>query len=299
MAPCSYPGCNVKPACFNFGGEEACHGDRCKNHKVEGMINVNKDTDCKQFREKKKAAQKAGLDTQKIGYLFEIAVAEVLGIAYNKPRQPKYQDLDSCALLEKFKARINDFVKEHWGQENLYHEPGQHSPHDFSGPNCNLSVKTNKAPKSQCKICPTHIGQSKKNLCNVLGLGVVLSDEEMKSYIVENVPVILSKMFEHTFLDNGAVQSQMLYYRLCDNFLCKIVMKGVVNWQNYDFEFSHIKNNKVWNSSSVLRVKFGNKFVNLVEFQFHKNRPLKMRWFVDGFFAFLDEADNIEVTRSN
>ena len=265
-----------------------------------------------------KGKAKGKTDTQRFGILMEIVTCIVLQIPCANSKKVQYQDDESTAEIERLVETYGDFILVHMAQptsgmggKGLQHSKGTHDVHDFSSTSdenpFHVSVKTNTTTRSAAKICPSIIGQSKKNACAEFmkthpdEFTTEMSDVDLKRFMATKnyLPAVLTTMLEHTFVD----RSSMFYVRenkkdKKDKYACFLSPRlgadlGEVKWDmwGHGFEFTHEKKQKNgddpsdgWNGSTTLKVRTGAagsraKSLALAEWQFHKNRNnLKMRW---------------------
>ncbi len=143
-----------------------------------------------------------------------------------------------------------------------------------------ISVKSNFTGK---KVCPQIIGQTTlKKYKNYFDLNENLNIENIKSYIVTHIDIILQKYLLHTFhcdiiyfnINKKKVNLQIIKYNeaLLNHFIFK----------KEDIYFSHIQNNKEWIESTTVYYIFNKIMIPIGEFQIHNHRNnIKFRWHFD------------------
>ncbi len=143
-----------------------------------------------------------------------------------------------------------------------------------------VSVKSNFHNK---KVCPQIIGQTTlKKYKSYFDLNENLNIENIKSYIIESIDIILQKYLLHTFhcdiiyftknKENANLQIIKYNETLLNHFLFK----------KEDIYFSHIQNNKEWIESTTVYYIFNKIMVPIGEFQIHNHRDnIKFRWNFD------------------
>lgn len=215
--------------------------------------------------------------TEDLGLIFEMAICLLYGIKYNGTF--KY----SLAAAHKLKDRLGKF-KDIFPYE-LNHTAAKGHQYDFTGlvdTSIKLSAKTTK---EDGKVCPQLIGQAtKKKFRAYFGLDLAATDEHIKKYIEENVNTMLTKYDECTF------DCPIIYYNEKKNKVQFIRKIGIIDWDKYKIDFTHITKNKTWNESSSISIGA----TPIGEFQVHAHRNcIKFRWGFEKFLPFFKEAFEI------
>jgi len=215
--------------------------------------------------------------TEDLGKIFEMAIC----MLYDTPFDGKYKY--SMTDAETLSERIRQLVVEF--PYKIKHTAKNGSQFDFCGiedESIKLSAKTTK---KDGKVCPQVIGQpSKKKFCEYFGLNSSLSLSDIKEYIQANVHSMLSVYFNTTF------DCPIVYYNQKKNTLQLIRTINTINWNDYNFEFSHRKKNKEWGESSTISVNG----VTIGEFQVHNKRDcIKFRWCFEKLLVEFSSSFNI------
>ncbi len=217
------------------------------------------------------------LQTEDLGKKFEMAIC----LLYNTPYVGKYKySIDEATIL---KNRITKLLEVFPHQ--LQHTAKAGSQYDFTcitNDTIKLSAKTTK---KDGKVCPQVIGQpSKKKFCEYFGIDNSISLDEIKTYIQTNITDLLAEYFDLTF------DCPIIYFNQATNKLMFIKVKKIIEWDNYDIQFSHIQKAKVWGESSTISI---NK-ISIGEFQVHNHRDnIKFRWAFEKLLKLF--ADNFEI----
>jgi hypothetical protein len=200
--------------------------------------------------------------TEDLGKIFEKGVCLLYGIEYDG----KYKY--SVEEAQKITARIVK-LKDVF-PHNLTHSAKNGSQYDFTGADDAAIRLSAKTTKKDGKVCPQVIGQpSRKKFCDFFGLDQVLTLEQIKQNIQENLAQMLAIYFKTTF------DCPIVYYNKKKDLLLFIKTLTEIDWTQCVIEFSHIKKNKVWGESSTISIN--NKTIG--EFQVHNHRDcIKFRW---------------------
>ena len=209
--------------------------------------------------------------TEDIGKMFEMAICMVYETSYNG----KYKyDLVLPNLLQQRLCKMKEIFI-----DKYTHNGGQHK-YDFTNDltkDKHISAKTTK--KGVGKIAPQTIGQcSPKKFCLILEIEYI-SNLELKKYIQTNIKTVLPILCKNTFNKN----TSMIYYNHDKSTIRIINLVNDIDFSKQDYVWTNQYD--TWNNSSVVKIKKDNKFVSLVEFQFHSTSRTNMaiRWFCENF----------------
>ena len=141
----------------------------------------------------------------------------------------------------------------------------------FESNTYHLSAKTSK---KDGKVCPQVIGQPTKNkFCEYYNLDTNTPHDDIKKYIIKNIKPLLKDYFDNTF------HCDTLYYNEKKNKIIYISKKNDIDWNSYNYNFTHLLNKKKWNESTTLKIEMDGNDISLGEFQIHKKRSaIKYRW---------------------
>jgi hypothetical protein len=217
--------------------------------------------------------------TEDLGKIFEMAIC----LLYEIPYVGKYKY--SMSKAEEIKTKIENLKL--LFPYSLKHTAEKGNQYDFTGvemPEKKLSAKTTK---KDGKVCPQVIGQpSKKKFCQYFDIEQTLTLEEIKDYILVNLPNLLKIYFENTF------DCAVVYYNEKSSLLWFIEKIQDIAWENYVFEFSHVQNNKKWNESTTIKVNN----ISIGEFQVHNHRDcIKFRWCFENLVSMFSECFVINI----
>jgi hypothetical protein len=242
------------------------------------LISKSKEEVKEEVKEKVEEETKPTLKTEDSGKIFEKAITLAFDIEYDGPY--KYSIEDAMKMKDRL-TKLNDHFPK------CVHTAKKGARYDFTSieGNKHLSAKTTK--KGDGKVAPQVIGQATpEKFCSVLGLeykGI----KELKQYIQENVPTILSEMVKYTF------DCTNVYYHVEKNTIELITLKSEIDWSKYTYKWTCDYND--WKNSSVLKIEIGGVFVNLCEFQFHTKSRKNManRWFYQNILTHFKECFDI------
>jgi len=268
---------------------------------------------CNEYEESiKKPKQKPQpqLKTEDTGKQFEMAICLTYGIAYNG--NYKY-DME---LPQKLKIRLSSLV-----EQKLFpmckHTANKGARYDFTSIEndaLHLSAKTTK--KGVGMVAPQVIGQpSPQKFCDIVGF--TFSDVEKLKYDIQSrITIILPFLVNYTF------DSDTLYYNKDKDSIRYIKMVSPILWDKHTFTWSCYAsvtgssatsdttgssasatdsiavadaNKKIWNNSSTLKIKVEDKYIDLVEFQFHtkSRKNMAIRWFYENVLSIFKDNFNI------
>jgi hypothetical protein len=215
--------------------------------------------------------------TEDLGKIFEMAIC----ILFDTPFEGKYKY--SIEEANKLTTRIQPLLLVF--PHKIKHTAKNGSQYDFTGID-NSEIKLSaKTTKKDGKICPQIIGQpTKKKFCEYFNLDILVSSNEIKTFIETNISNMLYKYFELTF------DCPIIYYNQKKDTVKLIYIFDKIDWQKYTIEFSHIKKNKIWNESTTIYI---NK-TPIGEFQIHNHRDcIKFRWAFENLLKLFENTFNI------
>jgi hypothetical protein len=257
---------------YNTGQKEA--GDILK-YKSELKIKLKYNSNCIIDDDKK-------LLTEDTGEQFEMAICLAYGIPYNK-KNYKY----GMEIPEKLKHRLTKLKKIF---PSCIHTAIKNSRYDYTSIDGKktLSAKSSKSSNpNNIKVAPQVLGQAQpKKFCDVIGIEFV-DDNNLKKYIQQNEAIILKRFVEYTF------DSANVFYIKETDSIRYIELVSPINWEKYKFKWTCDYNE--WKNSSTLKILHKDKYVSLVEFQFHKKTRTNManRWFYENFLTIFEDNLNI------
>ena len=226
--------------------------------------------------------EKPKISTEDTGKQFEMAICLTYGIPYNGTY--KY-DMETPEKLKKRLAPLID--------QKLFpmcnHTASKGARYDFTSlddDSIHLSAKSTK--KGVGMVAPQVIGQpSPQKFCNIVGL-TFTTIENLKSDIQTNIKTILPFLVDYTF------DCSTLFYNKEQDTIRFIKMISPIVWDNHTFTWTCHAN--VWNNTSTLKIKNGDDYISLIEFQFHtKNRKnMAIRWCYENVLTIF--KDNFNVT---
>jgi len=215
-------------------------------------------------KEKVNQEKKKKVITEDLGKIFEMAICLLYDTSYNG----KYK----YSMEEAFKIKDQIFPLKELFPYMLTHTAKNGARYDFTTSSESTEIKylSAKTTKKGDKVCPQVIGQpSKKKFCQHFILQDTYDTPQIKLYIQENVKKMLEKYFEYTF------DCDIIYYNQQRKRILFIKKNSDIDWQQYNIEFSHIKNNKEWNESTTISIDGD----SIGEFQVHNHRDnIKFRW---------------------
>lgn len=202
------------------------------------------------------------LQTEDLGKKFEMAICLLYNITYEG--KYKYSINDASILKNRIIKLLDVFPYQ------LKHTAKAGSQYDFTCITDDTIKLSAKTTKKDGKVCPQVIGQpSKKKFCEYFGIDNSISLDEIKTYIQTNITNLLSEYFDLTF------DCPIIYFNQSTNKLLLIKVNEIIDWTNYNIEFSHIKKGKVWGESSTITING----ISIGEFQVHNHRDnIKFRW---------------------
>lgn len=219
------------------------------------------------------SSEKSKLSTEDTGKEFEMAICICKDIIYDG--KFKYSNEEAKKLADRLiKSNFNTYCP------GIYkHSAKKGGRYDFTNDddkkNKYLSAKSSKEKSG--RVAPSVIGQPKpEKFCEIIKTNYI-SDYELKKYIQNNIKDILNFFINYTF------DCPNIYYNKAKNTIQFITIKNKINWENYEFKWT--QNYDKWNVSSILKIKMEDKYISLMEFQFHKKSRTNManRWFYDNF----------------
>jgi hypothetical protein len=221
------------------------------------------------------------LNTEDTGKQFEMAICLAFGITYNGTY--KY----GMEIPEKLKPRLTQLI-----DQNLFpmckHTASKGARYDFTSSDDDskhLSAKTTK--KGGGKVAPQVIGQpSPQKFCDIVGLPFT-TIENLKTDIQTKITTILPFLVDYTF------DCSTLFYNKKKDTIRFIKMISPIVWDNHIFTWTCHAN--VWNNTSTLKIKNGDNYISLVEFQFHEKERTNMaiRWCYENVLTIFKDNFNI------
>ncbi len=255
-----------------------------ENESLKEKLNNKKRKFEEEEDKEKEEENKKSKKTKVVNYMIGSTVEYIISKVYHE-----YNDFDS--LFNKKSINI-EFVETHFQlfeklkdyYNSLIYIGNNNHKYDFKYINKEkeeyVSVKSNFTGK---KVCPQIIGQTTLNKYkSYFDLNNILNIENVKSYIIEHIDIILQKYLLNTFhcdiiyfnINKEKVNLQIIKYNeaLLNHFIFK----------KEDIYFSHIQNNKDWIESTTVYYIFNKIMVPIGEFQIHNNRDtIKFRWHFD------------------
>lgn len=226
---------------------------------------------------------KKQLLTEDLGKQFEMAICLLKNISFDGSY--KY-DLDKPTKIKDKLTKLNDIC-----DKNIKHSAKGGCKFDFTSDDntYHLSAKTSK---KDGKVCPQVIGQPTKNkFCEYYNLDKNTSHDDIKKYIIKNIKPLLKDYFDNTF------HCDTLYYNEKKDKIIYISKKNDIDWNDYNYNFTHLLNKKKWKESTTLKIEMDGNNTSLGEFQIHKKRSaIKYRWHFEKLLdIFKDNFNIIEI----
>jgi len=228
---------------------------------------------------------KKKIQTEDTGKQFEMAICLAYGIDYNGTYKYGMEE------PEKLKKRLTPLI-----EQQLFpickHTANKGARYDFTSLDDESTHLSAKSTKKGCgMVAPQVIGQpNPQKFCDIIGL-TFSNIENLKADIQLRINTILPFLVNYTF------DCPTLFYNKDKNTIRFIKMIESIVWDKYTFMWSCYANadvanklcdttknrNKIWNNSSRLKIKNGDKLFDLLEFQFHtKSRQnMAIRWFYE------------------
>ncbi len=220
---------------------------------------------------------KKKLMTEDTGKVFEKAICLKYGIEYQG--KYKYGDERANAIQPLLENLPNAFP-------SCVHTAEKGSQYDFTSVDGKsyLSAKTCKRGKG--KVAPQQFGQcTLQKLWDKMGWEMC-DKEGQRRKIQENVRQLMPLFEEFTF------DCDVVYYhekKQCVKYIKKL---GPIDWEKEEFKWT--KTWDKWSNSTTLKVKRGDKFISIFEFQIHSSGRSNMcnRWSMENVLeAFADKFD--------
>lgn len=223
-----------------------------------------------------------GLKTEDSGKIFEYAICLAFGIKYDGIF--KYSEEEARKLSLRL-TKLNELfpICEHIASKGSRYD--FKSIERYESKYLYLSAKSTK--KGHGKVAPQVIGQaSPEKFCSTLDIeysGI----KELKKYIQTNIEKILPYMVKYTF------DCSNVYYHLENKTIQFITLKKEIDWTLFEYTWTCDYNK--WKNSTILKIKVGEKYINLCEFQFHTKSRKNManRWFYQNILTIF--KDNFEI----
>jgi len=200
--------------------------------------------------------------TEDTGKIFEMAICKTYGIEYKG--KYKYGILEPTEISKSLSQLPSLFPYcEHTAQKG--------SQYDFTSIDLGEHLSAKSTKKGKGKVAPQVIGQATpQKFCEILKIPYN-SKNELKQYIQENIVSILAILEKYTF------DCPTVYYNKKENTIRYIKQTEPIDWSK--FEYIWTKPYNEWKNSSTLKVKKGDKYVSILEIQFHTKRPnMAIRW---------------------
>lgn len=207
-----------------------------------------------------------------LGIITEYAVCLVLNTPYISNSANIYSKRDIYKVADRIQSN-KYFVDKFQGYKHSGNKcpitNKSFPPYDFINPQNiteRLSVKTVKNNPIY-KITPQVIGQPCESTfrCNF----EVIQSTNIRDFVEQNIETMIKSYFNNTF------HCPILFYHQ-KNDECKLIEQNMnmqIDWQNFSYDFSHIKRGKNWNrSTTVFLVKNGIPTKSIGEFQIHNTR---------------------------
>ena len=223
--------------------------------------------------------QSKKLMTEDTGKVFEKAICLKYGIEYKG--NYKYGDERALEIQHLLTSLPEMFP-------SCSHTAEKGSQHDFTAVDKSKHLSAKTCKRGTGKVAPQQFGQ-----CSVQKLWNKMEwedceIEDRKRMIQENIKLLLPLFERFTF------DCDVIYYHEKRKEVRYIKSLGLIDWEKEEFKWT--KSWDKWNNSSTLKVKRGDKYVSVLEMQFHKNGRSNMcnRW----AFERLLEAfpDNFQIT---
>ena len=234
------------------------------------------------------------LMTEDLGKTVEYSLCMLLNTPYHGKFQYSMEEANRIRdRLEPLKTTFDGYV--HTGAKCPF--TGQKNPpYDFRHSTIatnELSVKTIKTGSSW-KICPQIIGQpTRKRFCQHFELPINSDPEQIKGFILSNVPKLMREYFHHTF------HCPVLFYHQKSDIV-KYIQRNIdvqpIAWNDLEYEFSYTRSaNQTWNESTQLAIKHNSEFVTIGEFQVHNHRSgIKFRFVLNKLLKIFGDQFNVQ-----
>jgi hypothetical protein len=202
--------------------------------------------------------------TEDTGIRFENAICDACGIPY----EGKYKY--DKTLSEKLVHRLSPLKELFPG---IRHTGTKGARYDFTSHTGHLSAKS---CKKNGKVAPQVIGQATpQKFCELIQQDFTTVGN-LKEYIQKNINCILPVLEEHTF-DNP-----ILYYLEKEDSIRLIELNERIRWTSYTYQWT--RPGHTWSNSSTLKIKHDDKYIPLLEIQFHtKRKNMAIRWSFENF----------------
>ena len=210
--------------------------------------------------------KKTKILTEDLGKIFEKSIC----LLYDTPYDGTFKyDVERAEILKnRISALKNVFP-------TCIHTAKNGSRYDFTTNSGDIEKHLSaKTTKKDGKVCPQVIGQcTKKKFCEHFTLPTTSTCDDIKSYIQQNLNMLLKQYFVYTF------DCDTIYYNEKKNLLKYVTKKNEIEWEQYPLILGHIDKNKAWNESTTLYLQQNAKNITLGEFQIHTHRDgIKFRW---------------------
>jgi len=226
------------------------------------------------------------LQTEVRGKEFERAIC----LYYDTPYIGKYKySIDNANKLVPYLTALNLISL----FPDCYHSAEKGNRYDFTSTDSTTNNKylSAKTTKKDGKVAPPVIGQSRpEKFCNELKIPYT-DNLHLKKYIQENINMVISKLEYYTF------DCPIIYYNEHKKLIRFIKKTGTILWNNYEKIWTCSWNE--WNNSSSLNIRIDNKYIPILEFQFHSKSRTNMaiRWSFENVLRYFNNYFTInEVT---
>ena len=195
-----------------------------------------------------------------VGMWSEKIICDIVNIKFNTKRDYININEYPYKLRKDLYCTLNTFlgslqIKQHIGNKN--------ENCDFvckSG--SNLSLKTNI---NSFKVCPAKIGQTTLQKLNK-HFRSNFTNQEFKAFVMSNTNTILTEYLKYSFTCEHLISIKFdtgkVYY-----FQAQLEN---LQWLIDDYQFTCTLES--WNESNTVKIKIGETFVSLAEFQIHQKR---------------------------
>jgi hypothetical protein len=220
----------------------------------------------------KKPEPSKKVKTEDTGKMFEKAICNALGIAYDG--NYKYCQQMATTLAETGLSKLKDYVP-----SDLKHTARKRARYDFTSASDNSKHLSAKSTKGGCgKVAAQVIGQtSPRKFCEMVGIPFDGDLAALKQQIQTQIVRILPHLVAHTF------DCPTLYYNQGKSSIRYVELVTPIDWSTYTYTWTCPF--ETWSNSSTLKIAIGGQEIGLVEFQFHtKSRSnMAIRWAYDNF----------------
>jgi hypothetical protein len=245
-------------------------------------MTIESEPEPEQKPEVKSSKSISGVKTEDTGIMFERAICFALDIQYDGDY--KYSIDEAKSLVPRLKV-IRDIYS------RFHHTGRKGGRYDFTSlddSSKHLSAKTTK--KRNAKVAPQVIGQpTPEKFCEIIEIPYN-TESLLKEYIQSNIQDILPKLLNYTIDMNCPI----VFYTKQTNEILHICLKSILDWTQ--FEYTWTTPYSSWRNSSTLKIKLNDKWISLMEFQFHHTRKnMAIRWCFENLLNVLKNYDCVEI----